>query len=341
MTGRLRQFRGVPVGVDNRTSPVRRTDVQTTDPELGHQWINEMYVQHTPRLSGPTDRFRFRVAGTQIERLRLDLIDHSMIAEMVTEVFRSIVAVQLGSGRLGATAGRRSIEVGAGDWFLFDTTRPLRVEWEGVVTRTVILDLDATRTLAGQLTDRPAGALPFHLSGPVDDGLARFLTATCDHVQRDLLASDELMASALVRQQAFRTLAVAVLAGFPNGALDALLDPLARRPVAAAPAPRPPPRAARAPHAGKPIGVEDIADAARVGVRALQLAFRKHRGTTPLGYLRKVRLDRAHRDLQAADPTHGDTVTAVANRWGFVHPGTFAVEYRRTYGRPPSATLRE
>ena len=50
------------------------------------------------------------------------------------------------------------------------------------------------------------------------------------------------------------------------------------------------------------ITVADIAAAASVTVRAIQLAFRRHLDTTPLEYLRRVRLGHAHRDLLAADP---------------------------------------
>jgi transcriptional regulator GlxA family with amidase domain len=149
------------------------------------------------------------------------------------------------------------------------------------------------------------------------------------------------MANPLIRAQAFRTLAVALLTSFPNAALDAPgggdgsapgpVDPaVVRRAVAFVDE-----------HAGEPIGVEDIARAARIGVRGLQLAFRRHRDTTPTEYLRRVRLELAHRDLRDGDPTRGDTVTAIAARWGFTRPGAFAVDYRRAYGRPPSATLRD
>ncbi len=93
-------------------------------------------------------------------------------------------------------------------------------------------------------------------------------------------------------------------------------------------------------HADHPIGLGEIAAAARIGVRGLQHAFRRYRGTTPLGYLTRVRLDRAHRALQTADPTRGDTVAAIAARWGFSNPGRFSVLYRHHYGHPPGHTLR-
>ena len=92
-------------------------------------------------------------------------------------------------------------------------------------------------------------------------------------------------------------------------------------------------------HAEGDIGLADIAAAARVGRRALQAAFRRHLGTTPLAYLRRVRMERAHHDLVDGDPTRGDTVGAVAARWRFRNAGRFAVAYRHHFGRNPNVVL--
>ena len=88
------------------------------------------------------------------------------------------------------------------------------------------------------------------------------------------------------------------------------------------------------------LTVDDVAAAAGTGTRTLQYAFRRYCGCTPLTYLRRIRLDGAHRELVAGDPTRGDTVAAVAERWGFVNHGRFSVEYRAEYGIKPSETLR-
>lgn len=87
------------------------------------------------------------------------------------------------------------------------------------------------------------------------------------------------------------------------------------------------------------ITVSDIAAAVNVTPRSVQYSFRRHLSTTPLEYLRRVRLDRAHRELQAADPSV-DTVMAIAGRWGFSHAGRFSRIYRQAFGNPPSRTLR-
>jgi transcriptional regulator GlxA family with amidase domain len=87
------------------------------------------------------------------------------------------------------------------------------------------------------------------------------------------------------------------------------------------------------------IRLTDIASAIGVTPRTVQYTFRRHLGTTPLEYLRRVRLHRAHYDLQAADPTV-DTVMEIAGRWRFGHPGRFSMAYKETFGTPPSRTLR-
>lgn len=92
-------------------------------------------------------------------------------------------------------------------------------------------------------------------------------------------------------------------------------------------------------HAGCDLTVADIAAASFVTVRAVQLTFRRHLGVTPMEYLRRVRLDRAHQDLLAADPARA-SVTAVAYRWKFASASRFASYYRGIYGVLPSHTLR-
>jgi transcriptional regulator GlxA family with amidase domain len=92
-------------------------------------------------------------------------------------------------------------------------------------------------------------------------------------------------------------------------------------------------------HAGRHLTVTDIAAASFVTVRAVQLAFRRHLDMTPMQYLRRVRLDRAHQDLLAADPAR-ESVTAVAYRWKFASASRFTAYYRGVYGVLPSHTLR-
>ncbi|BCJ47707.1 hypothetical protein GCM10010168_20660 [Actinoplanes ianthinogenes] len=88
------------------------------------------------------------------------------------------------------------------------------------------------------------------------------------------------------------------------------------------------------------LTVADIARAAGVTPRALQLIFRRELDTTPMAHLRRIRLDRAHHQLRAATAGGRETVAAIAVRWGFT-PARFARQYLAAYGQLPSRTLRE
>jgi AraC-like DNA-binding protein len=92
-------------------------------------------------------------------------------------------------------------------------------------------------------------------------------------------------------------------------------------------------------HADSDIALADIAEHIHVTPRALQYMFRRHMDMTPMEYLRRVRMDHAHRELVNSDPAI-TTVQIVAARWGFPHTGRFAAMYRKTYGYKPSDTLR-
>lgn len=89
-----------------------------------------------------------------------------------------------------------------------------------------------------------------------------------------------------------------------------------------------------------PLTATDMAKTAGTSVRSLQAAFSEHLGLSPVAYLRRIRLARAHQDLAAAAPGQGHSVADIAFRWGFGHVPRFAAAYREYYGVPPSQTLR-
>jgi len=135
---------------------------------------------------------------------------------------------------------------------------------------------------------------------------------------------------------AARLLAATALSVFPN---NALLDPTAVDRNDARPATLRRAISFIDDNAHRDITLADIAAAAHVTIRALQLAFRRHLDCTPTAYLRRVRLERAHSQLSTAAPGR-ESVTAVAFRWGFASSSRFAAYYREAYGVPPGATLR-
>ncbi|UGT61596.1 helix-turn-helix transcriptional regulator [Nocardia asteroides] len=176
------------------------------------------------------------------------------------------------------------------------------------------------------------GGRPPRLGGhdPVSRAAAARLTAVIEHIGAD---AEFLSGSAPLAGAAADYLAAVVLESFPRpgsgGPPEVGTHPeTVRRAVAYMES-----------HARDDISLADVAAAAFVSIRGVQLAFRRHLNTTPVHHLRRIRLARAHAELVAADPDSGCTVGAIAAGWGFSNPGRFAIAYRHVYGCTPSTTL--
>jgi AraC-like DNA-binding protein len=163
---------------------------------------------------------------------------------------------------------------------------------------------------------------------PQSTEMQAYWLAVCRHVYRDISQNPEVFANPLVRDSAFRTLVSAAVAAFQLQDAPAVTLPRSiRRATAFMDA-----------NAGTSMSVQDVAREARMSLRGLQYAFRRELGMTPMAYLRKVRLQRARADLVRGD--RGETVGAIARRWGYANAARFAAAYRQAFGEPPGATLR-
>jgi len=91
-------------------------------------------------------------------------------------------------------------------------------------------------------------------------------------------------------------------------------------------------------NAGMPLTIAEIAQAAGCSVRALQMAFDRFRGMTPMAALRRIRLEEARSELLNDGRT--ESIARIAAGYGFSTPSRFAQLYRRTYGVYPSEALR-
>jgi AraC-like DNA-binding protein len=147
--------------------------------------------------------------------------------------------------------------------------------------------------------------------------------------QRDSLLMNEVAIHSFEEH-----LALCLLLGLPHSHTERLLQ---QRTAAA---PGNVKRAEEFMHANarEPLTIEAIATAAGCSVRALQLAFRSFRGTTPMSALQRVRLEAARAEMLRSE--QGQSLARIAAEHGFSNPSRFAQLFRRTYGAYPSEAVR-
>ena len=84
-----------------------------------------------------------------------------------------------------------------------------------------------------------------------------------------------------------------------------------------------------------PLSIAELCVQLGLSRRTVQYAFHDALNLNPVAYLRAVRLNHVRRELR-----HGESVTFAATKWGFLHLGSFAQDYRNMFGELPSATSR-
>ncbi len=193
---------------------------------------------------------------------------------------------------------------------------------------------EVERALQALLGRSLRGPVEFAPALSLEAGPGRRIADIVNMLRDDADSASPVFTRAGAGPQMRETLIMALLKALPHNYSDAL-----RAPVKGI-APRHVRRAEEfmRQNCDRPLNVTDIAAAAGVSVRALQDGFRQFRDMTPLEALRNLRLEGVHAALRAPQP--GDSVTAVALRWGFTHLSRFAIAYAERYRELPSETLR-
>ncbi|MGY8634046.1 AraC family transcriptional regulator [Bradyrhizobium sp. 14AA] len=241
--------------------------------------------------------------------------------------------------------GTARIRAGAGEFdavpertaSLLSPTIPTRMTWNDCAQVILLLDRRVVEQRAAALSGRVAGTVEFD---PVID-----LDAPSGQALRTSLAELMRFAERLGPSGRLSSLAMAdwrevLLDHLLNGQRHGLSDAIRTFSGQAERLPRAL-RAARdhlADNAGEPLDLTQLACASGIGIRALQLGFRRHFGLSISEMLLDMRLAGLHARLAQASPDA--SITEIAFDLGFTHLGRMAGAYREKFGETPSATLR-
>jgi AraC-like DNA-binding protein len=191
------------------------------------------------------------------------------------------------------------------------------------------------RKLEVVLDGQQVGSIAFQ---PVFDqtrGAGATIRRLSDFLFAELQHSDTLLTNEIVIRSFEENLALCLLLGLPHN----YSERLQRQKAAAAPGNVRRAEAFMEANASMPLSIAEIAEAAGCGVRALQIAFHRFRGTTPMRVLQQARLEQARTEMLR--PGQTQSLARIAAEHGFSSPTQFARFFRRKYGVYPSELLRE
>ncbi|MEU0539540.1 helix-turn-helix domain-containing protein [Nocardia sp. NPDC005978] len=316
---------------------IRRAQLHTREAEETVEYVSKLYtgniIQFQRAAPGASVRNSVTAAGSVMAteiRSTVGYIGH------LAPIAGSVYFQRTLAGNIRLRGDGHDIWQQREEFSVYPMDVPIRADCENHdVDMLHIPDAVLADLVAAQGVD-PA-AFRFESLVPVDRARERFWGKLFELVHHEIALADPTVMTDLVVANLARTLAAAALTVFPNPTMDQhrSTDPAAISHTALQ-------RAVDYLHAHptRQVTVGDLAAHTGIGPRALQYAFRKRYNATPMEYLRRLRLEQAHQDLLSATPGDGRTVAAVAARWGFPQPGRFAQLYTRTYGHPPSQTLR-
>lgn len=314
----------------------RWTALATADPWRAREHLSRLFRPHRIELGDRRGAIDFRHNRAELGPFSLNALTYGseVTVNAPTPADSYLVKFTL-RGASEVRQGRDSFATAAATVCVLNPTRNL-VDHMSADFDMLIVQLDGPALRLALAEDfgitphQPLEFLPatYPLEGAIGS-LARLVRALCD----DLDAGITSFASPQVRGPLARTLMSLVLTELPH-------NYSARLPRADA---TPAPRYLRSVedfidgHLTEDIGLDDLLGAAGVSARTLQTGFLRHRGTTPMRFLRDRRLDRARAELQRRPAAR---ITDVAIECGFGHLGRFARQYRERFGEPPSRGRR-
>lgn len=314
-----------------------RTEFSTRDPEVAVGLLERVYATRLRLASeiGPVRNTHIGLGPLFVDDWAFEAAVSGEIDGMAVFAISELVA---GEGRMRWNGEPHA--VGPGSVVpLSAPDQPCRAAVSAHRQRVVSLDPDVVHRAA---RDRGAvqlkGDLRFAHPTPMPDEGARTWHALVDFLWRVGSTNPDMVGQPLAAASIARLAAHTTLSLFPNGTwADPTETELARDSLDGGSG------AVRRAivfiegAADTDLTLADIAAAAHVTPRALQYGFRRLLDTTPMGYLRRVRLQHVRAELQSAGV--GVTVAEVAGRWGFFNLGRFAAYYRSEFGENPAQTL--
>ncbi|MGO2110014.1 MAG: AraC family transcriptional regulator [Pseudoclavibacter sp.] len=324
------------MGIEGTLDRFRVTHTRSVDE--ARQAVADVYLANFPHVAGTRLNMRLNAwgdhdftlgwltygAGTRLEMPEASGHYH------VNLTTRGTTHGLRGDGAEGATSARRG-------GLALMPNRTTVVDWAPGAEQLIIrFSRSKLERFASDLTGVHVDApIEFSFEFGTDRGRADSALASAEFLAHELDRADGIADNPILVEQLESFVMSNVLYSIPNSLSERLHEP-------AKPAGRGRLDAVieyMHDHAELPLAPADLARIGHMSIRSLHATFQREFGTSPIAYLRRIRLDRVRDEFMSGHPSEV-RVAEVAYRWGFSHPSRFASMYREAFGELPSETLQ-
>jgi AraC-like DNA-binding protein len=311
---------------------------QSDDIEWTRKKVGEVFCPHDLKVTGKTQKVDARMQHARIGAISVNRLQYGANVAIDPGQLDDFVLVQMPlAGQAVVTCGNSTVHANPNVATVITPKLPLRMSWSGSCDKVLVriprelLD----RHCAQHLGHESRQPIKFELGMNLAEGGGKDWLRLVAFLVDELNQHDStFLSSPLVKAQMVEMLVTTLLLCQPSNYRDVLMRPAP--PIAPYCVKRVEEYIAE--HADQPLTIIELANYADVSTRALYSGFRNFRNTSPMAYLKWIRLQRAHEDLLNAG--QGDKVTTIAMRWGLTHLGNFSADYKRRFGEQPSDTLK-
>ena len=331
----------------NALLPLQRYRLfESHDVDEARESVARVFCPHGLSMLGPRSRLDACHHSARLHRdVSLNYVQYGPAVQIDPGYLQDFFLLQIPlRGGAEIRCGGQQVQATPSLASLPSPTEPLSMRWaDGSPHLIVQIARAALLSRLESLLQAPVGrALVFDLGVPLDNPTLAPLVHFIDYLRLTLDAGNALQPGGPLAEHAQAYLMSSLLMSAGHNYSRALAGDTQRRLL---------PRAVRkaqeymAAHADQPLSLADICREAGCSARALQTAFRQHAGQGPMEFLRETRLDRVRAELlqPSAGPGPGGGgggggVREVAQKYGFLHLGHFAAQYRARFGERPSET---
>ncbi|WP_091412076.1 AraC family transcriptional regulator [Friedmanniella luteola] len=311
----------------------RRTD----DRDEAERILSDLYLPNRLDLSRSSAALGMEVAGLHLGALTVGRLTYGRPARVRTaEAENFHVNVALRGRAVSRSGSGEPVSTTRGEALVFPPGAPAEMSWSADCEQLCLmvprdrLESELEHLLGRSLT----GRLTFDFTADLGTPLGRRWRTVLNLLVEELDHPTDVGGNPLVARHVEALVLDGLLLAHPHSHSDATTR---ERPARWGPAVR---RAVELMEERpcEPWTTVRLATAVHLSVRGLQEGFQRDLATTPMTYLRRIRLRRARVALEAAERS-STTVGAIAVSVGILHRGRFAAAYHDAFGESPSDTL--